>query len=277
MGTTEVPANPQRVVVLDGPVLDACIALGVKPVGAVTAVGDQPFPAYLGSATEGVGNVGTISEPDLEAILALQPDLILSLLARHEDIYESLSAIAPTVLSPHFATDWREGFLLFADCLNRHDATSAVVDRFDAAVAEVSSAMAPSPAETTVSVIRVFDDIVRQYQASSFSGTVLEAIGLSRPAQQQGTGDTWTELSPERIRDVDAEYLFITLWSGATVEQLTAFTDNPLWQALPVVQAGRVYTVPDEYWMTAIGYLAADLIVADVKKYIVEGEPPATV
>jgi ABC-type Fe3+-hydroxamate transport system substrate-binding protein len=42
MGETEVPADPQRVVVLDGPVLDACFALGVTPVGATTGVADAP-------------------------------------------------------------------------------------------------------------------------------------------------------------------------------------------------------------------------------------------
>jgi ABC-type Fe3+-hydroxamate transport system substrate-binding protein len=38
------------------------------------------------------------------------------------------------------------------------------------------------------------------------------------------------------------------------------------------VRNNRVYFVPDEYWMTAIGYLAAGLILDDVTAYLIEGK-----
>lgn len=72
MGETCVPKVAQRVVVLDTGELDSALALGVKPVGAVTAPG-QPFQGYLLSLTEGIQSVGTIQQPNLEKILALKP------------------------------------------------------------------------------------------------------------------------------------------------------------------------------------------------------------
>jgi len=275
MGDVEVPASPQRVVVLDGPVLDACFALGITPVGATTGVAGAPWPEYLGPGTEGIVNVGDIAEPDLEAIAALQPDLIVSLQFRHEAIYDQLSGIAPTVLSPHDSEGWREGFLVFADALNRNEAAPAVVEAFEARVAELQTGLGDA-IDQTVSVIRVLTGQVRSYQASSFSGTVLAAVGLPRPESQQGTEDTWLEQSLEQLDEVDADVLFVTLWSGSTEEDLNQLLDNPLWATLPVVQANRVYQVPDEYWMTAIGYLAAGLILDDLATYLVEGaEPPS--
>jgi len=276
MGEVEVPASPQRVVALDGPVLDACFALGVKPVGATTGVAGAPWPEYLGPGTAGIVNVGDIAEPDLEAIAALQPDLIVSLQFRHEVIYEQLSGIAPTVLSPHDSEGWREGFLVYADALNRNEAAPAVVEAFEARVAEVRAGLGEAVDETTVSVIRVLTGQVRSYQASSFSGTVLAAVGLPRPESQQGTEDTWLEQSMEQLNEIDADVLFVTLWSGSTEDDMAQLLDNPLWASLPVVQANRVYRVPDEYWMTAIGYLAAGLILDDLETYLVEGaDPPA--
>lgn len=275
MGDVEVPASPQRVVVLDGPVLDACFALGITPVGATTGVAGAPWPEYLGPGTEGIVNVGDIAEPDLEAIAALQPDLIVSLQFRHEAIYDQLSGIAPTVLSPHDSEGWREGFLVFADALNRNEAAPAVVEAFEARVAELQTGLGDA-IDQTVSVIRVLTGQVRSYQASSFSGTVLAAVGLPRPESQQGTEDTWLEQSLEQLDEVDADVLFVTLWSGSTADDLNQLLDNPLWATLPVVQANRVYQVPDEYWMTAIGYLAAGLILNDLATYLVEGaEPPS--
>jgi iron complex transport system substrate-binding protein len=252
MGETEVPADPQRVVVLDGPVLDACFALGVTPVGATTGVADAPWPSYLGEGTAGITNVGDIAEPNLEEIAALEPDLIVSLQFRHEAIYEQLSGIAPTVLSPYDSEGWRDGFL-------------------------VSAGLGESVETTTVSVVRVLTGELRSYQASSFSGTVLEAVGLPRPESQQGTEDTWLPQSLESLNEVDASVIFVTLWSGSTEEDLATLLTNPLWQTLEAVQANKVYLVPDEYWMTAIGYLAAGLILDDLDRYLVQGEEPPAV
>jgi len=274
MGETDIPANPQRVVVLDGPVLDACFALGVTPVGATTGVAGAPWPAYLGPGTEGIVSVGDIAEPDIEQIAALEPDLIISLQFRHEEIYDQLSGIAPTVLSPHDSEHWREGFLVFADALNRNEQAPAIVDAFDAHVAEVADGLGPALEDTTVSVIRVLTGQVRSYQASSFSGTVLAAVGLPRPESQRGTDDTWLEQSLEELSQVDASVIFVTLWSGSTRDDLDALLGNPLWGTLSAVQANKVYVVPDEYWMTAIGYLAANLILDDLTRYLVDGEAP---
>jgi iron complex transport system substrate-binding protein len=105
---------------------------------------------------------------------------------------------------------------------------------------------------------------------------VLEAVGLGRPESQQGTEDTWLPLSSEELGTVDGDVIFVTLWSGSTQEDLDALLTDPLWGTLSAVQANKVYLVPDEYWMTAIGYLAAGLILDDLQAYLVEGqEPPA--
>ncbi|MGC4075066.1 MAG: ABC transporter substrate-binding protein [Nibricoccus sp.] len=57
------------------------------------------LPAYLGDATAQVQLVGQTTEPNLEQIAAMRPDLILGAKVRHEAIYDQLSAIAPTVFS----------------------------------------------------------------------------------------------------------------------------------------------------------------------------------
>jgi iron complex transport system substrate-binding protein len=221
--------------------------------------------------------VGDIAEPNLEEIAALEPDLIISLQFRHEAIYEQLSGIAPTVLSPYDSEGWRDGFLVYADALNRNEQAPAIVEAFEAKVAAVSAGLGESVETTTVSVVRVLTGELRSYQASSFSGTVLEAVGLPRPESQQGTEDTWLPQSLESLNEVDASVIFVTLWSGSTEEDLATLLTNPLWQTLEAVQANKVYLVPDEYWMTAIGYLAAGLILDDLDRYLVQGEEPPAV
>ena len=52
MGETCVPKDIKRLVVLDTGELDSALALGVKPVGAVQAIGG--FPSYLKDRTDGI-------------------------------------------------------------------------------------------------------------------------------------------------------------------------------------------------------------------------------
>lgn len=63
-GPTDVPAAPQRVVVLDTPQLDAAAALGVTPVGATRTAVAGELPTWIGDLGD-VDEVGTIGEPNL--------------------------------------------------------------------------------------------------------------------------------------------------------------------------------------------------------------------
>jgi iron complex transport system substrate-binding protein len=97
MGATEIPERPERVVVLDTGELDSALSLGVTPVGAVTTAVSEEFLSYLAEDAEGVEVVGTIAEPNLEAIAALQPDLILNPAVYGQEQHDRLAQIAPTL------------------------------------------------------------------------------------------------------------------------------------------------------------------------------------
>jgi iron complex transport system substrate-binding protein len=276
MGTAEIPAAPQRVVVLDGPILDSAIAVGVVPVGATTGIADAPWPEYLGDAVTPIVNVGTIEEPDLEKIVGVQPDLILGSVVRNEAIYPRLAEIAPTVISNTLARDWREGFLFFTDALNQADKAAAVIERYETKVAAVKTGLGDQLANTSVSVLRILGPDIRSYNINSFSGTILQDIGIPRPEIQQAPEDSWTAISLEQLGAIDASAIFVTLWGGnESAPNLAELNANPLWTTLSAVRNNHVFLVPDEYWMTGIGYLAADRVLDDLISYLVDGTAPA--
>jgi iron complex transport system substrate-binding protein len=274
MGETEVPVNPQRVVVLDGPPLDACFLLGVIPVGATTGVANAPWPEYLGDGTKTIVNVGDIAEPDLEQILALQPDLIISLKIRHEEIYAQLSEIAPTVFSEDTAAGWRDSFLVFADALNKNDQVAGIVSGFDDRCAGIAEKLGDRLTATSISIVRVVGTDLRSYQVGAFSGSVLAEIGFPRPESQTDPDESWIALSAEQYKTVDAEYMFVCSYGDQATADFSLLVDTPLWGTLDVVKNDRVYYVPDEYWMVAIGYIAAGLILDDIEKYVIDGVAP---
>jgi iron complex transport system substrate-binding protein len=273
MGETAVPVGPQRVVVLDSGELDAVLALGVKPVGSFTLFEGSDFLSYLHDQMEGVQPVGTIGQPNLEAIAALQPDLILSNKTRHEDIYDQLSAIAPTVFAEAVGLPWQENFLLYAQALGREAEGAAVVAAYHARLEEFKARMGER-LDTQISVIRVVADGVRILQQRMYIGVILRDAGLARPPLQS-VDDRFQLVSFEQIPEMDGDVIFVSYY-GQTDEALQDLLAHPLWQANEAVAAGKAYVVDDDVWHVGLGYIAANLVIDDLWCHLLDEEPPPT-
>lgn len=264
MGTTEIPTQPERVVVLDTGELDSVMALGVTPVGAVRAPVEDGFLDYLQPALTETELVGTISDVNLEAVAALQPDLILSSKTRHEDLYDELSGIAPTVFTEAVGVVWKENFLDNAEALGLEDDAAAQMAAYDDRTADIAARLEDERGELpTISMVRFLPGETRLYQKASFIGTVLDDVGLPRP-ESQDVDEFALEISPELIEQADADIIFTTHYGAADESTRAEITGNPLWDTLGAVQRGDVYDVADDHWMLGIGIRAANLVLDDI-------------
>jgi len=101
-GTTDVPVDPQRIVTTtDQNALLPLLELGVEPVASAGLVGDdgsQSFRRVDGYDTSAVEFVGAYGEPNLEAMAAQRPDLILGY--EIDESYEELSQLSPDRAGP---------------------------------------------------------------------------------------------------------------------------------------------------------------------------------
>jgi iron complex transport system substrate-binding protein len=268
-GTTEITGTPERVVVLDTGELDAVLALGVTPVGAVrTGVSDE-LPAYIEDAgvdPTQIANVGTIAEPALEEIAALDPDLILSNSVRHAEIYDQLSAIAPTVFAEAIGETWEDNLRLAGEALGLTDEAEQLLADYEERAAEVG-ALYGDPAATEVSMVRFLDgSAVRLYGEGSFIGDVLGDVGFARPEVQR-TAETFVEVSPEQIDQADGDLLFSASYGDEGRTAAGQITSGGLWQGLSAVQQGRAFEVSDDRWFLAIGPLGAGLVLDDLERF----------
>ncbi|RBY94533.1 iron-siderophore ABC transporter substrate-binding protein [Blastococcus sp. TBT05-19] len=258
MGSTEIPERPERVVVLDTGELDSVLSLGVTPVGAVTTAVSDGFLSYLAEDAEDVEVVGTIAEPDLEAIAALEPDLILSNKVRHEDIYEQLAQIAPTVFAEKVGAVWKENLLLDAEALGLEDEAQAALEEYEADAAALGEDLG-DPAGTTVGALRFVEGTIRVYTGQSFIGTVLADIGLDQLELPTGETPTFAELSAEQLTQADADLVLYSSYGPATDSGEQAVVAGPLWPRLTAVAEERAYAVEDDVFYTGIGLRAATL------------------
>jgi iron complex transport system substrate-binding protein len=233
-GTTEIPEEPQRVVTVGFNDQDFVLALGVTPVGERELLGDydattRPWAEELLPAEE-IPTVGG-EEIDLEAVAALEPDLIVGVYSfMDETVYEQLSGIAPTLAQTDEyadgATPWQEQTLLIGQALGREDEAQELVDdvegRFQQAVEDN-----PGFADTSIAVdltgvgsghyLLGADDLRTQF----FSD-----LGFTVP-------ETSTDVSQERLDLLEADVLAVNGYDQAAADA------DPLFSGLGVVTEGR--------------------------------------
>jgi len=266
MGSTEVPADPTRVVVLDSSMLDSSIALGVTPVGATEGQAGAGLPPYLGEdEIAEIELVGLTEEPNLEKIAALAPDLIIGAKVRHEAIYPDLSKIAPTVFSESSGTDWTSQVRLTGEALGRADEAEELLTEFSTRAAEVGTAIgAPG---TTAVIVRFIPGQIRLYGPKTFSGSVLSAVGFELPDKGFDPQYGMAVISSERIDLVEADVVFATDPSTESAGRIESDRDamGAVWDSLPAVQEGRQYDILDTTWMTGIGPIGANRILDDLE------------
>lgn len=260
MGETAIPEQPERVVVLDTGELDSALSLGVVPVGAVTTDVSETFLSYLAEEAEGVEVVGTIAEPNLEEIAALEPDLILSNKVRHEEIYEQLSQIAPTVFAEAVGAVWKENVALAAESLGLEDEAATALEEYEQEAADLGASLG-EPAATTISALRFVEGAVRVYTAASFIGTVLTDIGLDQLELPDPAYPAFAELSAEELTLADADIVLYSSYGPVEESGEAGAVAGPLWPRLGAVQADRAYAVEDDVFFTGIGPTAASLMV----------------
>ncbi|WPD20218.1 iron-siderophore ABC transporter substrate-binding protein [Thermaerobacter composti] len=276
MGETRIPRTPERVVVLTNEATEALLALGVKPVGAANSWLGDPWYDHIAPLMEGVTPVGKEDQPNLEAIAALQPDLILGTKMRHEKIYGQLSQIAPTVFSETIRGKWQENFMLWAEAVNRQAEGERLLEEWRGRIEDFRQ-KAGDKLDMEVSLVRFMPGRVRILYKDTFAGSILEEIGFKRPPAQD-KADFAAEVGKERIPEMDGDILFYYSYEtgdGQATSLEQEWTRDPLWKNLSVVKRGQVYKVDDVIWNTAGGILAANLMLDDLYRYVLGTEPPA--
>jgi iron complex transport system substrate-binding protein len=272
-GETEVRADPQRIVVLSGDQLDALCALGLQSrvVAAALPEGSASQPSYLGAVIHDVPAAGTRSAPDVAAIKAATPDLILGSEALTPDAYGELSAIAPTVFTGPPGAAWQDDLRVVGAATGRGDAANGLIDGFERAADKTGADN--DATHFQASVVQLTDTTMRVYGVDTFPGSVLGAVGVDRPAAQRfkdkpyieiGITDTALENSPD-FSAADGDIVYISFASPAAKDRAPTVLDSDAWRKLSANRDNRVFAVNNEVWQAGEGIVAARGILDDLR------------
>lgn len=232
-GPVEVPANPQRVILLSG-FTGNVISLGVNVVGV--DVWSKMNPTFA----EEMQHVAEVSDESLEKILELEPDLIIGL--SNINNLDKLNAIAPTVTYTWGKVDYLTQHIEIGKLLNKEAEARAWVEDFtrraEAAGEEIRAKIGQ---EATVTVIESYDKQLYVFGDNWARGTeiIYQSMKLQMPekvkemALESGYYALSTEVLPEYVGD----YLFISKYAEAD----TSFQETNTYKSMPAVQNNRVF------------------------------------
>ncbi|CAN3982262.1 ABC transporter substrate-binding protein [Kitasatospora purpeofusca] len=269
-GPVTVPGAPARVVVLDTAELDSALTLGITPVGAARAAADPTFPDYWpASRLAPIAYVGPIGSPDLAAVRALRPDLVLSNQSRDGGRYDELRAIAPTVLTATTGAPWKANLQTHAEALGRQDAAAAFMASYQRHVNQVTAALANARAGgRRVSLVRFVEGGgIRLHGRQTFPGSVLADVGVPRP-DSQNVDRAELELPPDQLARADGDLLLYAGYGDPERNGLTATLASPGWQALEAVRAHRAFPVDDQLWFQGIGCTGANYLLDELQRFL---------
>lgn len=272
-GETPVRPDPMRIVVLAGDELDALCALGLQSriVAAALPDGSDAQPSYLGTVVHDVPGVGTRSAPDLGAIAAAKPDLILGSQALTPDSYAALSAIAPTVFSAAPGALWQTNLRMVGAATGRLRAADDLIAGFTEQArkaGEVNDAT-----HFQASVVQLTDSALRVFGADTFPGSVLAAVGVDRPAAQRFTDKPYLEIpvtdtdlkdSPD-LSAADGDIVYMSFASPVAKDRAPDLLGSEAWRQLSANRDNRVFVVNNEVWQTGQGLIAARGIIDDLR------------
>ncbi len=268
MGQTEIAGTPEKIVTLYQGATDAALLLGVKPVGAVEAWIEKPWYLYIRDQMEGVVNLGSENQPNLEEIIKLKPDLIIGSKTRHEKIYDQLSAIAPTVMEEEVHI-WKDTLRLTAEALNKKAEEEKFLKEWDAKVADFKARMGERLSGTEAAVVDFRADHVRIVH-TGFSALVLDELGIPRPDNQKSEEWGIKLTSKENIPQMDADIIFDQTSrdrDDGRMDLRKEWTSHPLWNNLRAVKNGKVFEVDTATWNNGSGPIAATKMVEDLYHY----------
>ncbi|AIQ56213.1 ABC transporter substrate-binding protein [Paenibacillus borealis] len=259
-GEYTLTEKPKVIAALDVKFADQLIAVGERPAGSVVAGTKDEFPEYLNAQMGDVKVLGTRDEPNLEAIVALNPDLIL-MTDFQEEVYDSVSQIAPTVVLD-FYEDWRDTLAVIGAITGKQAEAETVRQAYEGKITGLREQLAAKLGDETVALIRPRPEGIRVHGPDHRTGSILyEDLGLNAPAfVQEITDDTSVEISMETVADVGADHYFL-LSDDLFAKEAEALAGSPVWKSLDAVKNNRAYDVNSTLWIAYYGPLALNIIV----------------
>lgn len=265
-GTVEVADKPQKVVVFDLAALDTLDALGVEVVGVP---GSNIPPSLEKYKADSYTKVGSLFEPDYEAVNALEPDLII-VGARSAAKFDDLSRLAPTI---DLTTDPND----YAGSIERNARTLGAIfgkqdeveKRIAGLEASIDALKQKASRAGTALVVLTTGGKISAYGPGSRFGQLHDQYGVAAADPDLEVATHGQVISYEYILEKNPDWLFVIDRDAAIgqggAQPAAQLLDNEITTRTKAAQNGHiVYLDPVRMYLTSSGLRAEEQIVEEI-------------
>jgi iron complex transport system substrate-binding protein len=249
-GSVTVSSQPKRVVALGEEFMLAnLLDLGIKPIASTASASQGDF--ILWKAAPSLSGIEPLSnsEPDLEELVALKPDLIIGWKGFTERIgYDTLTRIAPTVAVNELG-DFRQTYRDMAAVFGKESDANARIVAYENAAKAAGTELKASARKISVATIFPGGSVTVYSDAGADAPSVIVDMGFQLSPDKVTLPPTRSlgraAISLEQLNVLKGDTIVLVQSSSiegedAAVQEVTA---SPTWRSLPAAGAGRVRTI----------------------------------
>lgn len=264
-GEFTLDKTPSRVVALEYSFVDALAQVGVSPVGVAD---DNKIDRILPQVREKIAawqSVGTRSQPSLEVIASLKPDLIIADPSRHTAVFEELKKIAPTVMFDSRHESYQENLETaqkIGDLVGKGSEMKAKINEHNDYIANIAKNLGVQGKKASFGTSR--EDKFNIQNDNGYVGSFLTTLGFA--PTKLNSDQAFVEINLEQLVMEKPEYLFIAHYRDESIAR--KWEAEPLWKAIPAVKANHVYSVDADMWARGRGLEASKIMAKQIEGFV---------
>ena len=264
-GEFTLDKTPSRVVALEYSFVDALAQVGVSPVGVAD---DNKIDRILPQVREKIAawqSVGTRSQPSLEVIASLKPDLIIADPSRHTAVFEELKKIAPTVMFDSRHESYQENLETaqkIGDLVGKSAEMKAKINEHNDYIANIAKNLGVQGKKASFGTSR--EDKFNIQNDNGYVGSFLTTLGFA--PTKLNSDQAFVEINLEQLVMEKPEYLFIAHYRDESIAR--KWEAEPLWKAIPAVEANHVYSVDSDMWARGRGLEASKIMAKQIEGFV---------
>ena len=264
-GEFTLDKTPSRVVALEYSFVDALAQVGVSPVGVAD---DNKIDRILPQVREKIAawqSVGTRSQPSLEVIASLKPDLIIADPSRHTAVFEELKKIAPTVMFDSRHESYQENLETaqkIGDLVGKSSEMKAKINEHNDYIANIAKNLGVQGKKASFGTSR--EDKFNIQNDNGYVGSFLTTLGFA--PTKLNSDQAFVEINLEQLVMEKPEYLFIAHYRDESIAR--KWEAEPLWKAIPAVKANHVYSVDAGMWARGRGLEASKIMAKQIEGFV---------
>lgn len=238
-----VPTKTDKIVITGAlESMEDALVLGVKPVGAITVGGK--FPAMFAKITDTTQGIGEKTQPSIETILKLKPDVILSSTKFPAETGEKLEKVATTIPVSHISTDWQANLNLIGELTGKQEQAKQALQAYSNDVKTLREKVTPVFKDKKVVTVRIRTGSLYIYPADVFfNPSVYEELGAAVPEEVK-QAKAQQLISLEKFSEMNPDYVFVQFAEDENKDTPKALEDlknNPIWKSINAVKNDHVY------------------------------------